>query len=148
MKLCTPCKSDPAVASFAKQFPLLRPRTSVKIVGGKVRKYRLLTKSHVDVNRTKCLKRNGNDEFDSRGNKTIASATRRVCKRCTIVPPRARHIARDRFFFSREESTLIRATDIISLCHIAIILVRQLLNASMVTELWFSLSDKRFVYNR
>lgn len=92
-KLTALCIPEPEVASFPKDFPLLSPKIFVKIVGGKVRVYRFLTKSLVNVMRVRFFRHIGSNEFDSRGNKTIASVTHRFCKRRTIVFTHTRHIA-------------------------------------------------------
>jgi len=102
MKLTVRCKSEPIVAaSFVKVLPLLSRKIFFKIVGGKARVCRLLIQILIDVAHTR-FQHLGSDGFDSRDDRIIASATRRFCKRRTIVFTRACHIAWDRFF-SREE---------------------------------------------
>lgn len=75
MKLTALCKSEPAVASFPKGFPLLLPKIFVKTVSGKARVYRLLIEpiAVVDVTRIKFFKHIDSVNFDNTGDRTIAS---------------------------------------------------------------------------
>lgn len=110
-KLTVRCKFEPAVvASFPKALPLLSPKTFVRIVGGRARVYRYLIKFFINVTRTRFFKHLGSNEFDNRGDRTIASATRHFYKH-TIVFIRACHIAWDHFFPREEKNVLMIGRD-------------------------------------